>query len=153
MTVDVDTTSPGALAYAFSQLTTNVADDLAALTTLVTEAEAAYAAARKTGLAAPQAAALGLLASARSNLAGLGPMSAGGGALIQGSGERERTDLLNEILLKKAGGFSGGFGEAARQINLYITSQSLDPAQAGPSVVRALQEYVHRNGKLVGVAA
>jgi hypothetical protein len=148
MAVDTDTTSPGALAYAYAQLTTNVADDLAALTTLVTEAEAAYAVARKTGKAAVQAEAINALVSARSNLAGLGPMSAGGGALIQGSGEQERMALLTSILMKKA-----GISAAQTQAVFNVYAETMDPAAAGPAVVRALQEYVHRNGKLVGVAA
>jgi hypothetical protein len=148
-----DPLSPGTMAYAMAQLTPQVTDELAALNMMVNEASATLTAAAKSGSAQKYLDAANALASARSNLAGLGVLGHGGTSLIQGSGEQERMDLLTQTLLNKAGGMHGGLGEAARQINLYITSQSLDPGQAGPSVVKALQEYVHRNGKLVGVAA
>ena len=146
--IELDTsTSPGKLAYAFAQMTTDMGDDLRALQTLATEAEAAYAAARKTGLATVQVEALAALKSARDALYGLGPMAAGGGALIQGSGEGERMDLLTQTLSGKAG------AAATKAIYLNVNSQSLDPQAAATAVVKALQEYVRLNGPVAGVAA
>jgi hypothetical protein len=138
------------MAYAMAQLTPQVTDELAALNMMVNEASATLTAAAKSGSAQKYLDAAGALKNARDSLASMGVFGRGANGefapLIQGSGDQARMDLLTQTLMAKAGPGAAGIVN-----NIQVTS--MDPAAAGQAVVRALQEYVHRNGKLVGVAA
>jgi hypothetical protein len=140
--------TPGSVAYAMAQLTQGVSDDLSALQMLVTEAEKAYS--RAQGPAAIVEAA-GALASARSNLAGLGPLQrlASGELVATGTGTAaEASDaLLRDILRAKgqlpAVSVSAGTGVTGASV-MNIT---INTAASGDDVIRAIQTYERQNGQ------
>lgn len=139
----------GSLALAMAGLTATVADDFAALQTMVSEAEQNLMSAHGP---AAQAAAARALAGARSNLAGLGPLErTASGDLVatrQGSAADFSAAALQDILRAKGQLPAVSVGTGTGVTGAPVYHITINTAATGDDVVRAIQQYERQNGPL-----